>query len=136
MLSLRAALSKGILAFDFTVGAGYDRYTSDPSFNFLLECQTTECVLAGGPGGVSMVADTDGTTAGLQPIAGELETAAWNVFGNIAFDLFVANLVAEVGYQKATDVIEADDLQSGRRLTEEELSGGKLFGSVGLRIAF
>lgn len=128
VLSLRAAISKGLLAFDFTAGAGYDRYTSDPSFNFLLECQTQECTLAANPGQPLVLTMAD-------DISGDLETSAWNVFGNVALNMFLLNLVGEVGYQVPIDVIEAGDLEDGRPLTEEELNGGRFFGSVGLRVA-
>lgn len=125
-LSLRAVVSKGLMIFDLAAGAGYDKYTSDPSFNFALECRTTDCQTAGGPDGVTLTMADD--------ISGSLETAAWNVFANVGFNLFVARLVGEVGYQKATDVITGDDLSSGRSITRDDLGGGRLFGSVGLRI--
>lgn len=128
VLSLRAAVSKGIAVVDFTVGAGYDRYTSDPAFNFALECETTECQAAALDPTRPLVM----TMA--QDITGELETAAWNVFGNVGFDLSLLNVVAEVGYQQATDVIESDDIEGGRPLTEDEIGGGNLFGSLGLRV--
>ena len=126
-LSLRAAISKGILAFDFAAGAGYDIYTSDVAFDFELECPATEC-------------GTPTTVRPSEPITGELQTAAWNVFGNAGLSLLVLNLVGEVGYQKATEVITAEDLQEAglpdRSPTAEDLSGGRLFGSIGLRFTF
>lgn len=126
-LSLRAAVSKGFLAFDFAAGAGYDIYSSDVAFDFELTCPPSECT----------VQATAGPT---EPIAGELRTAAWNVFGNVGLSLLVLNVVGEVGYQKATEVITAEDLQEaglpGQAPTDEDLSGGRLFGSVGLRFTF
>lgn len=126
-ISLRAAISKGILAFDFAAGAGYDIYSSDVSFDFVLECPASEC----------------GTPTRVRPterIAGELKTAAWNVFGNFGLSLLVLNFVGEVGYQKATEVITAEDLQEAglpdREPIAEELSGGRLFGSLGVRFTF
>ncbi len=125
-LSLRAALSKGIAMFDFAVGAGYDKYTSDPSFNFRLNCRTTECVAAANPAN-----SAEGITLTMaDAIAGEVETAAWNVFGNVGLSLLLLNLVGEIGYQKATDVIDADDVE----ITEDDISGGRIFGSIGLRL--
>ena len=125
-LSLRAALSKGIAMFDFAVGAGYDKYTSDPSFNFALNCRTAECTAAADPAN-----SDEGITVRMEErIGGEVETAAWNVFGNFGMSLLLLNLVGEIGYQKATDVLDSDDVQ----VTEEELSGGRIFGSLGLRL--
>ncbi|HEX7118754.1 MAG TPA: hypothetical protein VF212_08205 [Longimicrobiales bacterium] len=127
-LSLRAIVSKGILAFDFAVGAGYDRFTSDIALGWQVHCETDDCT-AVEPSGV----DFDGA------IDGELTTAAWNVFGNVALDLLVLSVVGEVGYQKAIDPIDADDLRNAelpdRPLTTEALKGGRLFGSVGLRLS-
>ncbi|HEX6939577.1 MAG TPA: hypothetical protein VF158_09200 [Longimicrobiales bacterium] len=127
-LSLRAIVSKGILAFDLAVGAGYDRYTSDIALGWQIHCETDDCVAAE-PSGI----DIDGD------IAGELSTAAWNVFGNVALDLLVLNLVGEVGYQKAVDPIDADALRNAGLpdgpLTVDALNGGRFFGSVGLRLS-
>lgn len=127
-LSLRAVISKGILAFDFALGAGYDKYTSDVSLGWKLHCELQECrdYQAGG-------VDVHGR------FSGELSTAAWNVFGNVALDLLFLSLVGEVGFQKAVDPIGVDDLQdvglpSSNPLTTDALKGGRLFGSVGLRL--
>lgn len=126
-LSLRAAVSKGILAFDFAVGGGYDIYTSNTSFDFELVCPATTC---GAPA----------TARPTEPIAGELQTAAWNVHGNVGLSLLILNIVGEVGYQKATEVITAEDLEGAglpdQPPTAEDLSGGRLFGSLGVRLTF
>ena len=127
-LSLRATLSKGIAMFDFAVGAGYDKYTSDPHFNFAVQCQTDECVAVS-----ANPASGDGITITMdEDIQGEVETAAWTLFGNVGLSLLLFNLVAEVGYQQATDVIDPSELD-GRSITDEELGEGRLFGSLGLR---
>ncbi len=127
-LSVRGVVSKGVLAFDFAVGAGYDRYTSDLSLDWNVTCTTAEC-LATDPGGL----DVSGQ------IEGELSTATWNVFGDVALNLLMLNLVAEVGYQKAIDPITPSDLTDAglpsRPLTTAELGGGRVFGSVGLRLS-
>lgn len=131
--SLRGIVSKGLLAFDVAAGAGYDRYSSDIAAAWELVCETTECrsldenqdplVLAG-------------------DAAGELSTAAWNVFANAALDIVVLNLVAEVGYQKPMDGITDQDLEDSElELTQGDLvagtlSGGNIFGSVGVRVVF
>ena len=128
-LSLRAALSKGFAMFDFVVGAGYDKYSSNPNFNFSVQCQTDECRFAS-----TNPASQEGLTLTMaENIEGEVETAAWNVFGNVGMSLLLVNLVAEIGYQQATDVLTGEDLE-GRALTEEELGEGHLFGSLGLRL--
>lgn len=124
-LSFRAAVSKGILAFDFAAGAGYDVYTSTPRFNFELVCPPEQC------GGFEMRVRPS------EEITGELQTAAWNLFANAGLSMLVLNIVGEVGYQKATDVITAQDLQAppaGQELTTGDLSGGRLFGSIGVRL--
>lgn len=126
-LSLRAALSKGFLMFDFVVGAGYDKYKSDPAFNFMLNCRTTECTAAS-------TNPTEGLTLTMaESITGEVETAAWNVFGNVGMSMLLFSLVGEIGYQKATDVIDPSQIE-GRPVTDEEIGAGRLFGSVGLRL--
>lgn len=123
-LSLRAALSKGFLMFDFVLGAGYDRYSSDPAFNFALNCRTAECL--------AVANSTDGITLTMvDDITGEVETSAWNVFGNVGMSMLLLDLVAEVGYQKAMDVL---DSAAEVQVTDEEIGDGRLFGSLGLRL--
>ena len=128
-LSLRTALSKGFLMFDFAVGAGYDKYSSSTDFNFLIEyaCDTAECA-------AGKVDPTQPFTLSMEDgaLAGDIETAAWNVFGNVGMSFLLFSVVGEVGYQKATDILSGDDLQ--RAVTEEEIGEGKLFGSVGVRL--
>lgn len=122
-LSLRAVMSKGLLAFDFAVGAGYDRYTSDLGLDWI------------------MIYESGGESIPLNGrIDGELTTAAWNVFGDVALNLLFLNLVGEIGYQKATDVLDTEDLRNAglptdQKLTTDELKGGRFFGSIGLRIS-
>ncbi len=127
--SLRAVVSKGILALDFAVGAGYDRYTSDLDLQWRLTCATSECRSANGGQAIAL----DGT------IENELTTAAWNVFGNVGLDLLFLNLVGEIGYQKPTSPLTIDDLRDAglpnQPYTLEDLGGGRLFGSLGLRIS-
>ena len=128
-LSLRGVVSKGILLFDLAVGAGYDRYTSDMQLDWLLTCATSECLSANGGSAVTLRGD----------IAGEMTTAAWNVFGNFSLNLLMLHLVGEVGYQKSMEPITLDDLRNAglpeQPYTTEALEGGRLFGSVGLRIS-
>ena len=127
-ISLRGAISKGLLAFDFAAGGGYDIYTSNPRFDFEVVCPPSEC------GGVEMTVRPE------EEIAGELRTAAWNVFANAGLSMLIVNVIGEVGYQKATEVITADDLREAglpdQPPTVEELGGGRLFGSLGVRFTF
>lgn len=129
VMSLRAAVSKGILMFDVLAGAGYDIYTSDTQFNWNLtyNCQATGC-----PAGT--VVDLQPT----QPVAGQLKTAAWNVHANVGLSLLLLNVVGEVGYQKATEVLDAASFQSAglpdQAPTTEDLQGGRFFASLGLRL--
>ncbi len=129
VISLRAMASKGFVMVDVAAGGGYDIYKSDVSLDWELSCETTECVLAGG-GPIALPGSVDGT----------VETAAWNVFANAGISLLILNVVAEVGYQKTTDIIGTEDfgagLPTGQDLTEDALEGGRFFGGVGLRITF
>lgn len=128
-LSLRAVASKGVLMFDLAVGAGYDKYSSDVDLGWILSCETVECVTVNG----GKVLDLPGR------LAGELSTAAWNVFADVSLNLLILNLVGEIGYQKAIDPIDLDALTEAglpnQPMTTEELKGGRFFGSIGLRVA-
>lgn len=127
VMSGRIMISKGILLLDVAAGAGYDIYKSDVSMAWDLICDTTECNTAG-------VSSIPGS------VSGSVETAAWNVFANAGLSLLLINVVAEVGYQKVTDVIGTEDLSGvglpQQDLTVDALEGGRLFGSVGIRITF
>jgi hypothetical protein len=128
--SLRAVVSKGLILFDLAAGAGYDRYTSNMDLGWKLTCASSECRNANG-----------GQNVVLQDrIEGKLTTAAWNVFGNVGFNVLLLHFVGELGYQKATNPIGADDLRKAnlpatQPLTAEALRGGKFFGSIGARLA-
>lgn len=132
-LSLRAAISKGILMFDLAAGAGYDVYTSDVAFDWELECPADQC------GGESYTLITR-NAEGERGVVGELSTAAWNVYGNVGLSLVLLNIVGEVGYQKATDIVDAAALQDaglgspGQLPTTEALEGGRFFASIGVRL--
>lgn len=129
VMSGRIMASKGILLLDVAAGAGYDIYTSDVSMAWELTCRTTECLLVDG-NGLTLPGS----------VTGEVETAAWNVFVNAGLSLLIINVVAEVGYQKATEVLGVGDLQDvglpQQDLTTDALEGGRLFGGVGIRITF
>jgi hypothetical protein len=117
--SLRGVVSKGLLFVDLAAGAGYDRYSGDVSLA-ARRCQSSSCA-------VSVTAAVPST---------KLQTAAWNVFGNAGLSLLVLNLIAEVGYQKSLDVLTAAELRqgTGEDASFTELQGGKLFGSLGVRL--
>lgn len=126
-LSLRAAISKGILMFDLAAGAGYDVYRSDVAFDFELTCPPEQC------DGQTVVLGTDGG------VDGRLTTAAWNAYGSVGLSLVLLNIVGEVGYHKATDVIDTAALLEARlparAPTREELEGGRFFASLGVRLS-
>lgn len=127
-LSVRGIISKGVLMFDLALGAGYDRYTSDLGLGWAMTCSTQACLAANSNQPLRLQGGVEG----------ELTTAAWNVFGDLTLDLLLLKLVAEVGYQKAMDVLDVDDLRDvnlpAQPLTTDALDGGRFFGSVGLRI--
>lgn len=135
--SLRAGVSKGILAFDLAAGVGYDRYSSDVHMDWELTCPAG--APPGGCGVETRVRPIDPET-GETGIAGELSTAAWNVFGNVGLSLLLLNVVGEVGYQKSMDVVTLDDLRNAglpdRAPTVEDLDAGRFFGSLGVRLTF
>ncbi|MGK7312561.1 MAG: hypothetical protein ACN0LA_10035 [Candidatus Longimicrobiales bacterium M2_2A_002] len=129
VISLRAGISKGFAMLDLAAGAGYDIYTSDTRLNWNLtyECPASRC----------------GTAQTVQlrpesPLAGELESAAWNVHANAGLNLMLLNVVGEVGYQKATDVLDVDAFQEAglpqQAPTLEALDGGRFFASLGVRV--
>lgn len=128
-LSLRAGISKGFLMIDLAAGAGYDIYTSDVIFNWELICPAGECLPA-----------QEVTLRPDQAVEGELKTAAWNVYGNVAMNLMIVDIVGEVGYQKSTDIVDTEALAAAglpsREPTTDAIGGGRFFASVGVRVTF
>lgn len=124
-LSLRGAVSKGLMLLDVAAGAGYDIYKSNIDMQWVLNCSSAVC-------GADLAFPGQ--------ISGPIKTAAWNVFADAGISLLVLHVVGEVGYQKPTSVIGTADLQKAnlpsQQLVSSDLSGGRLFGSVGLRITF
>lgn len=125
--SLRVGASKGVLAFDLAAGAGYDVYTSDVSLAWQLDCPPDLC-------------DGQDVTLTSAPLEGTLQTAAWNLHGNVGLNLVVVSLVGELGYQKATKVLDLEALRDAglpaQAPTARDLDGGRFFASVGARIRF
>lgn len=123
--SFRVGLSKGILMFDLAAGAGYDIYTSDVAFDWELDCPASEC-------------GQDVTLGTQNGVSGELSAAAWNVYGNVGLSLLLVNVVGEVGYQKATSIVDAAAFAEAglpaRAPTTEDLEGGRIFASLGIRL--
>ncbi len=123
--SLRGMISKGLMLLDVAAGAGYDIYKSNIDMQWSLDCSASVC-------------GTDLAFPG--QISGPVKTAAWNVFADAGISLLVLHVVGEVGYQKPTSIIGPTDLQNAglpdQTLVSSDLSGGRLFGSVGLRITF
>jgi hypothetical protein len=125
--SFRGGISKGILALDLAAGAGWDIYTSDVRADWRLRCPAERC------GEEVVLGTADG-------VSGRLRTSAWNAFGNVGLNLALLRLVAEVGYQKPNDVVDAADLQAaglpGRPPSTDDLGGGRFFFGLGLRATF
>ncbi|NIP78910.1 MAG: hypothetical protein GWM90_06815 [Gemmatimonadetes bacterium] len=128
-VSLRAGISKGFLLFDLAAGAGYDIYSSDVAFDWVLVCPAGQCR---GDQDVRL-----GTANGVQ---GELTTAAWNVHGNVGVSLLLLDIVGEIGYQKATQVVDLGLFQDAglppRQPTLDGVEGGSFFGGIGARLTF
>lgn len=120
-LSLRAVVSKGILAFDVAAGAGYDHYSSDVGFGWRLVCQTSECLAVNNNVPLEVPGSVDG----------ELTSSAWNAFANVGFNLLVLRAVLEVGFQQA-DPFSSNGIEG---LTDGELSERRYFANAGLRLA-
>ncbi|MGH7475012.1 MAG: hypothetical protein ACRELD_01865 [Longimicrobiales bacterium] len=113
-LSLRGVVSKDVLFFAFAAGAGWDRFTSDVAF------------------GASSAGTFPGTNYIVRIPSTELQTDATVVFGNLALNFLVANLVAELGWQSGGD-LESATLAPGRTVTGDD---GTIFGSLALRLSF
>lgn len=124
-ISLRAGISKGLLMFDVNAGAGYDIYSSDVAFDWQLVCPAAEC-------------GQDVTLSTADGVSGELKTAAWNVHANVGLSILLLNIVGEVGYQKATEIIDAAALSDAglpnQAPTADALEGGRFFVSLGVRL--
>ena len=132
VISLRAGVSKGIAMIDLAAGAGYYIYTSDTQHDWRLEydCSAATC-------GTAQTV----TLEPQDPVSGELQTAAWNLHANVGMSFVILNIVGEVGYQKATDVLDAEALRdvnpgipSDQTFTDEALEGGRFFASLGVRL--
>lgn len=127
--SFRAGISKGFVVIDVAAGLGYDIYTSDVAFDWELICPAGQCL----PG--------QDVTLSTDVVEGELKTAAWNIYGNVGMNLAILDIVGEVGYQKSTDIVDAEALASaglpeGQSPTVEALEGGRFFASIGVRLTF
>lgn len=128
-VSFRGGISKGFAVLDLNAGVGYDIYSSDVTLDWELRCPPGECVNG-----------QEVTLSPASPVEGRLRTGAWNVHGNAGLNLLVLNLVGEVGYQKAVDIVDAATLgDAGLPAfdpTTEALKGGRVFISLGLRLTF
>lgn len=125
--SARAVVSKGLPMLDLAAGAGIDRYSGDVEFGWALDCSIDECLDANG--GQPLIVSGNAV--------GRLNTTAWTLFGNVGVNLALLKIVGEVGYQRLTDPHRLDphiDVQTGR-LLDDELGGGNIFTSLGLRLA-
>lgn len=108
--SLRAALGKRISFLGFTVGAGYDHYSSDVSFGFVNPSAT-------GPATFRLAID-------------DFENDRFMLFGNVSWTLLILHLVGEIGWQQGGDPTGV--LPAGLNFDPE---GGNFFGSLALRLS-
>lgn len=123
--SFRGGISKGVLVLDLAAGLGWDIYTSDVHVDFHLRCPPAQC-------GEEMILGTE------DGVGGRLRTTAWNAFGNVALNLALVRLVAEVGYQQPNVVVDRAALQDAGLPAQEpavdDLGGGRFFLGMGLRV--
>lgn len=110
----RFTIAKSLAGFSGLVGFGYDTFESEVGF-----------------GARSSVRVNDAT-----PIFRfrdlPLESSRWLMFGGISFNLFVASITAEAGWQRgAPPLSDFDSLGSGF-----DPEDGALFGSIGARVSF
>lgn len=109
-LSLRGAVSKRILGFGVTAGAGYDLYSSNGKFGFRNP----------DPSGVPE----------FQLGLSRLRNNRTSLFGNLSYTLLILHLVGELGWQQGADLISAP-LPANARID----TGGHIFGGVAARIS-
>lgn len=109
--SARAAVSKRILLFGLTAGAGYDRYSSDVRFGVV----NPEPVA---PQEIRVSLD-------------DFENDRFLVFGNVSWTMLVLHLVGEIGWQEGAE--QVPDLSPLRAGVDPE--DGRLFGSLAIRLS-
>lgn len=122
----RAVVSKGLLMVDLAAGVGIDHYSGDVDFAWALECRISECLAVNRNQPIIV---SGGAT-------GDLSTTAWNVFGNVGLNVAMLSVVGEVGYQRLTDPDRLDPFMNleSDRLLADELGGGNIFTSLGVRL--
>jgi hypothetical protein len=109
-LSLRGAVSKRIVGFGLTAGAGYDRYSSNGRFGFASP-------------------DTVGPSEFRLGFS-RLRNNRTSLFGNLSYTLLILHLVGEIGWQQGTDLVSAP-LPAGAQVS----TGGRVFGSIAARLS-
>lgn len=109
-LSFRAAISKRIVGFGVTAGAGYDRYSSNGKFGFK------------NPDSVGPPEFRLGIT--------RLKNNRATLFSNLSYTLLILHLVGELGWQQGTDLISAP-LPDGAQVS----TGGHFYGGLAARIS-
>ncbi len=110
----RATVSKNYYGLAGLLGLGYDRYASDVDLG--VRAPTPE------PGGVTRLFRFHDLT---------LDSSGWVVFGNLSYNLLVASITAEAGWQQGESPIQGF---SGIGSDFDPRSGA-WFGGVGVRIA-
>jgi hypothetical protein len=109
-LSLRGAISKRIVGFGLTAGAGFDRYSSNGKFGFV------------DPESIDRQQFRLGIT--------RLKNNRASLFGNISYTMLILHLVGEIGWQQGTDLISAP-LPPGIPIS----TGGRIFGGLAARLS-
>lgn len=109
-LSFRAAISKRIVGFGLTAGAGYDRFSSSGKIGFI------------NPDPVGPPSYQLGIT--------RRKNNRTTLFGNLSYTLLILHLVGELGWQQGTGLIDAP-LPDGAQVS----TGGHPYGSLAVRIS-
>jgi hypothetical protein len=109
-LSFRGAISKRIVGFGVTAGAGYDLYSSSGKFGF--------------------VNPEPGAPSAFRLGITRLKNNRASLFGNLSYTMLILHLVGEIGWQQGTGLVSAP-LPVGAQVS----TGGRLFGGVAARIS-
>jgi hypothetical protein len=113
----RAVVAKRLAAIRLAAGAGYDRYSSDVNF---------------GLGATGVVPGLGERPVYVRASGLELVQGRWSTFLNGSMPIRRGGIVAEAGWLQGGSVVEGFDSAA----SAFDPTGGAVFGSVGVRIAF
>ena len=111
----RATVSKRLLGFGITAGAGYDRFESD---------------LGLGVGASAQLPEIGARPVFVRASEIQVETDRWSTFVNAAFSVLLARFVAEVGWMGGGSIVPGFQASN----SEFDPGSGTLFGSVGVNV--